>query len=301
MKKAHLLHNPTAGDSDFSKEELVKLIRQEWIECAYSSVKGDGWEGFDEHSDFLIIAGGDGTVRRIAKILLKRTLLDKHYPIALLPHGTANNVACALGINGKAKDIIRKWHHYHLKPFDIGRVIGLDGDRFFLEAFGIGVFPRLMKLMERLEDAIGGSAEDKLNAARCALLEIVQTYEAKSCQIFADGKEHSGEYLMVEVMNIRSIGPNLVLAPEADPGDGMLEVVLITASNRRKFESFLRHQIDGIEQDFTFKTIRARQVKIVCGCKDLHIDDERIKVENPSDIEIDINPGRLEFIITDEE
>ncbi|WP_439557708.1 diacylglycerol/lipid kinase family protein, partial [Dyadobacter sp.] len=210
MKKAHLLHNPTAGDSDFSKEELTKLIKKEGFECAYSSVKENGWEAFDEDSDFLIIAGGDGTVRRIAKVLMKRTLLDRHYPIALLPHGTANNVACALGIDGKAKDIIKKWHHYHLKPFDIGRVVGLDSDKFFLEAFGIGIFPRLMKIMDKLEDEIGETAEEKLNAARRVLLEIVQTYEAKSCQIFADGKEYSGEYLMVEVMNIRSIGPNLV-------------------------------------------------------------------------------------------
>jgi diacylglycerol kinase family enzyme len=31
----------------------------------------------------------------------------------------------------------------------------------------------------------------------------------------------------VEAMNIRSIGPNVPLAPRADPGDGLLDVALI--------------------------------------------------------------------------
>jgi diacylglycerol kinase family enzyme len=301
MKKASLLHNPTAGDSDFSKKELTRLIEKEGFDCDYNSVKDVGWEQFDSNADFLIVAGGDGTIRRIAKVLVKRTLLDKRYPIALLPHGTANNVACALGIEGKAKDIVKRWHHYHLKSFDIGKVHGLSEDLFFLEAFGIGIFPRLMKIMSKLEDDIGESAKEKLNAARRVLVEIVRGYEAKHCTVVTDGKAHEGEYLMVEVMNIRSIGPNLVLAPEADPGDGMLEVVLVKESDRKKLLSFLECEIQGTAQKFGFKTIRAKQVQIVCDCKDLHVDDERIKVENPSTIKVEILPSALEFIITDEQ
>ena len=91
-------------------------------------MKEEGWDDFDENADFLAVAGGDGTVRRVAKALVKRRLLDKQYPIALLPHGTANNIAAGLRIDGEAAELVHGWHHAALKPFDLGKVIGLGID-----------------------------------------------------------------------------------------------------------------------------------------------------------------------------
>jgi len=298
MKNTNLLHNPTAGDNDFSEKELVKLIEAEGFKCEYASVKEDGWDNFKTETDFLIIAGGDGTVRRVAKALMKRKRLDKQYPIALLPHGTANNIATALQITGEAKEIAKTWHNEHLQPFDIGKIYGLGEDRFFLEGFGYGVFPRLMKVMGKIEEEIGDSVEEKLKAALAVLYDIVLNYDAKECKIIADGVEHTGKYLMVEVMNIRSIGPNLVLAPSADPGDGELEVVLIPETQREKFEAFILSQINGGEDEFKFTTIRAKNIELSWGGKDLHIDDERIKLEEPARINIEIQPKMLHFVIT---
>jgi diacylglycerol kinase (ATP) len=301
MKKANLLHNPTAGDNDFSKKELVKLIKEEGFECTYSSVKESGWDEFENDTDFLIIAGGDGTVRRVAKALMKRKRLDKQYPLALLPHGTANNIAGALQIDGEARSIVQKWHHNHLKTFDIGKVHGIREDLFFLEAFGYGIFPRLMKVMSKIESDLGEGVEEKLKAARAVLYDVVMNYEARPCHIVADGVEHSGDYILVEVMNIRSLGPNLVLANHADPGDGYLDLVMIPESNRKKFESYLLNQINGgEEQDFNFTTVRAKKIKIMWYGKDVHADDERIKIEGPMEVEIEIQSNMMEFMITDE-
>ena len=54
--------------------------------------------------------------------------------------------------------------------------------------------------------------------------ERLWDYPAKRVEITLDGKDFSGEYILVEVMNIQYIGPSLHLAPSADPGDGQLEV-----------------------------------------------------------------------------
>ena len=40
-----------------------------------------------------------------------------------------------------------------------------------------------------------------------------------------DGREHEGEFLLFEVLNTRSVGPNLELGRTADPTDGLLTVV----------------------------------------------------------------------------
>ncbi|MCF0069203.1 diacylglycerol kinase [Dyadobacter sp. CY261] len=299
MKRTTLLHNPTAGDNDFSKKELVRLIEKEGFDCNYASVKEEGWDEFENDIDFLIIAGGDGTVRRAAKALMKRKRLDKQYPLALLPHGTANNIATALQINGHPKDIIPHWHRYHLQPFDIGRVHGICDDLFFLEAFGYGIFPRLMKVMDKIESDIGNTAEEKLKAARSVLLEIVQSYEARRCTIIADGVEHSGNYIMVEIMNIRSMGPNLVLASNAEPGDGFLDVVMVSEASRNRFESFLQSRINDDDKEFSFSTIRAKKLKILWEGKDVHADDERLKMEKPLEVEIEILPDMMQFMITE--
>ncbi len=66
MKRAQLLHNPGAGEKDFSKEELTKIFEAEGIDIKYSSVKKAGWDDFRDDIDFIIVAGGDGTVRRTA-------------------------------------------------------------------------------------------------------------------------------------------------------------------------------------------------------------------------------------------
>src|ERR1700754_2395230 len=84
MKLAHLLHNPTAGDEEHSKNELKALMEAHGLECSYFSTKKKGWEEIDPATDLLIVAGGDGTVRKIANELLERKLIDKKLPIGLL-------------------------------------------------------------------------------------------------------------------------------------------------------------------------------------------------------------------------
>ena len=60
----------------------------------------------------------------------------------------------------------------------------------------------------------------------------VWDWPAHELQITLDGEDLSGEYILLEVMNIQHIGPSLHLAPDANPGDGLLDVVLVKAAHR---------------------------------------------------------------------
>ena len=299
MKKATLLHNPTAGENDFSKSELLNIIKKEGFECDYVSVKNDSWDEFSNDTDFLIIAGGDGTVRRVAKSLMKRKRLDKQFPIAILPHGTANNIAGTLKVEGKVKDIVRTWHNGVLKKFDIGKIYGLREEMFFLEGFGCGIFPRLIKVMEKMKEEIGNSVEEKIKAARAVLYDIVLNYEAVNCKIIADDVEHSGKYIMVEIMNTRSIGPNLELVQSADPGDGELEIVLIPESHQKKFEEFLLSRINGEEGEYAFTVIKAKKIEFEWEGKDIHVDDERLNSDKLTKVTVEVQPGMIEFMVAE--
>src|SRR5690606_7825538 len=86
MKTAQILHNTKSGDANFSKEELVSLLKSNGYKAHYASLKEDGWDDFDRDIDFLVICGGDGSVKKVVKALIEKKL---EYPLALIPAGTA--------------------------------------------------------------------------------------------------------------------------------------------------------------------------------------------------------------------
>ena len=46
-------------------------------------------------------------------------------------------------------------------------------------------------------------------------------------------------------MNIREVGPELALAPSADPGDGLLDVVLIADEHRDALRAHVEARLGG--------------------------------------------------------
>ena len=298
MKKAMLLHNPDAGEGETSRKELTQQIESGGFECSYSSTKQFRWEKTEtDKVDFLILAGGDGTVRKVASELLSRKVLDKKLPLGLLPFGTANNIARTLGLHGPIDKLIKGWHNASVKRFDVGTIEGLEKDTFFLESFGYGLFPKLMKEME---DKDYDSIEDpkkKLQVALEVLKDLILEVPLKRCDLRLDDTDYSGEFLLIEVMNIRSIGPNLGLAPEADPGDGEFDVVLITEKQRKHLAGYVQKKIEGVDVPFDFPLLKAKRLKMRWDGRHVHVDDEYYKLKNPTSIRIEMREGLLDFVI----
>jgi diacylglycerol kinase (ATP) len=296
MKSANLLHNPNAGGGDFSRKRLMSLIRSAGFDCSYSSTKDKGWEKIEANDgDFIVLAGGDGTIRKVAG-----KLLDKNLPIGVLPLGTANNIAKTLGLhpdNMTIEDIVEAWSDKQIKKFDVGRLQGIKKTKFFLEGVGYGVFPRLMKEMEKL--AKKSKPEKQMKTALEVLHDIILTSKAKFCKVEIDGADHSGNFLLAEVMNTQSIGPNLNLAPFADPGDGELEVVLIAERQRQDFADYVLNKINGKEAPPIFNILKAKNLKIFWEGRLLHVDDQIVQLKEPAEVVIKLQEGVLKFLVPD--
>lgn len=297
MKKAIVLHNPGAGEGEISEEALVAEIVAAGFECSYSSTKQFRWEDLDtEDADFLILAGGDGTVRKVADELLRRKVLDKKLPLGLLPFGTANNIARTLGLSGPSPDIITSWRERSIKRFDVGTIEGLGKRSFFLESFGYGVFPRLMKEMDKAGHDDIENPKRKIQVALEVLYDLVRKVPVKRCDLQIDDIDYSGEFLLIEVMNIRSIGPNLNLAPNADPGDGEFDVVLVTEQQRLHLAEYVRKKIGGADIPFDFPLLKAKKLSIRYDGRHVHVDDEYYKLDKPTSVSIELRAGLLEFL-----
>jgi len=297
MKFVNLLHNPDAGNEDHAKEELVSLLEENGFECRYSSMNKKNWKKLDEGVDFIISAGGDGTIRKITKHLLERKLSEKTWPIALLPLGTANNIAQTLEINGTTEEIIQSWHKAEVKKFDVGRIHNLPDAKFFLESFGYGLFPYLMRKMRKVDKKDIATPEKELQTALEILHEIIFSYEPRHCELKVDGVDHSGKFLLAEIMNTRLIGPNLFLSPHGDPGDGQFEIILIPERDKEKLASYVSKKINGLQEPYTFYQLKARDIKISWDGTHVHVDDEIVKLEKDEKISIELREGLLEFLV----
>jgi len=298
MKHIRVLHNPEAGTMQHSDQKLISTIETTGFTCSYYSTKETDQRDFiSDKTDILAIAGGDGTVRKLVDELLQRKVLDKKLPIGLIPCGTANNIARMLNITGTQEEIIGRWKNETITRYDIAKVCGVKEQDFIMEGLGFGVFPKLIKKMKSLTEQ-PTSPDQQLKLALQELHKIVGTYKGRECIITIDGQKYSGQYLLVEVMNTQSVGPNLNLAPTASISDGFLDVVLVPVSQRRKFASYIKARLmHGKDELFFGTAIQGAEIKIEWSGKLLHADDQLVELKKPAKVSLSVRKGLVEFLV----
>src|SRR5690606_18855749 len=304
MNNAIVLHNPGAGDGDHFRTDLTKKIEAAGYSCLYFSTKDDDdWKEHLDLADFGVIAGGDGTIRQVVKELVERNILDKKLPLTILPMGTANNLSKTLEIDPHipVEELISNWNRSRRRIFDVG-VIERGGDLdFFLEGAGYGLFPALMRRMESLPPAEKNkitNAEDEIRIALQQLHKLVLTADAQTYWLQTDTDTRQGKFLLLEVMNIRSIGPNIQLCPAAITDDGLLDVVCVEESQRGEFAAYVEQLLNGQmgPTDVPWKPIRTKKVVIHCDSPYMHLDDELI-LPSSDPVVLEARENILEFLV----
>ena len=297
MKHVEIIHNPGAGDERFGEKELIALLEENGFACNYYSTKEKNWKDFSTKTDLLLVAGGDGTIRKVAEEILESKLINRPNPVALLPLGTANNITKSLGVEGDPKPIIECWKFGKTKSYDVGRVYNVADGKFFLESFGYGVFPYLMQEMKKAGEREDATPEENLQRALEFLHQIILSYEPKECRLEVDGTDHSGKFLLAEIMNIPSIGPNLLISPLSDPGDGEFEIVLVPEQHKEKFATYVEGKLKGLEETYSFHTLKGKNISISWEGTHVHLDDQIVKLEKGVEVKIQIKKGLLEFLV----
>lgn len=297
---AQLLHNPKAGDGDHMREDLIKTITSCGFTCQYVSTKDKGWDHLKNKTTLAVIAGGDGTVRQVLKRLLKRRILDKRLAVALLPAGTANNFAKTLGISASLSGLREAIKSWQIKKIDIGAIGNLPDAKFFLEGMGYGLLPRLIKEMKAADLSKVKTTDEELSFALDKLIGIARQYGPKRGTLTIDGVPYEDNYLLVEVLNIRSVGPNVVLAPKADPADGKFHVALLKEADREAFISYLQqlhHPQSGKQPEVPWQLVEVNHsITMRCENRLLHVDDELISLKKAHLVKVEIRRGVVDIL-----
>ena len=292
------LYNPEAGSQTVTRRRLTRLLERAGYDATYVSAKGTRWkEALEEPGDLVVVAGGDGTTAKVA-----RRLAGRGVPLAILPAGTANNVARSLGLDGPLDKLIARWSEAVPTPVDLGLARGPWGEELFIEAWGLGVFPRMLERAAAL-DEMSPSARAALGPIEHGIdlmIDLVMSSAAQRWRVSLDGRDRSGDYILLEAMNIRYIGGAMELAPTADATDGSLDVLAVREEERASFVEYLREIKSGMTPDRAF-AIPARRIEIGDAETLAHIDDEPLPANGeasaPRAITIEVQPGAVEVLL----
>jgi len=295
-----LIHNPGAGSTgEKDALKLEKLLGRAGHKVRYRSSKERGWKrALKKPADLVVVAGGDGTVGRVI-----RRMIGRGVPVTLLPSGTANNIARTLGLLERPfEDLMRGWESARRAKLDVGVAKGPWGERYFIEGVGAGLFANLLARPKKKGAKIG-KPEDVVDRALRRLQDMAVHCEAVDVAATLDGEDISGRYLLFEAINLRYVGPSMFLAPGGKPGDGLLDVVLVTEDERAHLLEYLNKWQENRERRAVLPTRRGRCLKIEWTGYELHIDDKLYPREDddPDEmagvVEAWIEPSAVELLV----
>ncbi len=174
-------------------------------------------------ADILVLAGGDGTINAAAA-----TLLALRRPVAILPLGTANDLARTLGIPADplaAAEVIAAGRPM---PIDLGEV----NDRFFFNVASIGVAAQVSQDATPEGKRRLGVLNYAAGAARA--LRGARPFRAR---IAAGARVVSVSTVQISVGNGRYYGGGMAIADEAAIDDSLLNLYSLAP------QSLLRHAL----------------------------------------------------------
>ena len=293
-----LIHNPKAGDAKHGRKQLMAALAKAGHHATYQSTKEPGFKkALKQPADLVLAAGGDGTTAKVAF-----RLIDSGVPLSVLPLGTANNLARALGLAASPEEIIARLEGGKKQVFDVGLATGPWGERYFFEATGGGLladYVRNAKKEERKNGKAEKLSKEQQMARHGALLRrMLHDYPARQWKIEIDGKDISGRYILWEAMNIRSVGPALHLAPQAATRDGRFDFVCARTADRARLMEHFDARVAGRKSKSPLPTRRFRELRIIAKGSTIHLDDELWREKKKTrksvdEINITVKPSAL--------
>jgi diacylglycerol kinase (ATP) len=213
-----------------------------------SAAELDGLVSEEERRVALI--GGDGTLHAVANIC-------GHKPeIALLPRGRANNIAHALGVPLDLTSAARLAVRGRAHPLDGIAIEAGQTTMTALEGVSVG-YHAMARARYR-----GVNSSDTA-AGVAAALSAFAHFEPVSIALELDGDIELRRLGQLFVVNFPLFGPRLPVAPDADPGDGLLEVVELEAGGRASLAVVLARLKRGTHLDGRGARLRtARRIRI---------------------------------------
>jgi diacylglycerol kinase (ATP) len=286
-----IIINPTAGGNGRAGD------RDRHVELAHHVALASGRRAdvfFTEHSGHarelaaaarargagLVVAwGGDGTINEVAS-----ALAFGEVPLAVVPGGSGNGLARALGIASDPAEALRAAFHAEPQAIDVGEIDG----RLFVNVAGVGFDAHVASHFNAPENAMRGFAGYAFQTVR-GLIE----YEASVYEVATPHSRVMVRALFIVLANGAEFGNGVRIAPLARVDDGSLDLVVVEERSRVGTVWEMRRLLSGgLDRAPTWSSRRVQRVTIESAQPMMfHVDGE--SVQGGTRLEARIHPAAL--------
>ncbi|WP_197259573.1 diacylglycerol kinase [Paenibacillus dendritiformis] len=271
IKKARLIYNPTSGREEGKKRlaDILHMLDSAGIEATAHATDGAGdatasaADAIDRGYDMIIAAGGDGTLNEVINGMAGK---PSRPPLGIIPLGTTNDFARALGIPRHWEDACSIITRQKTRVIDLGQA----NDTYFINIAGGGSLTELTyEVPSKLKTMIGQLAYymkglEKMTSLRPTELRI---------EVDGHGVFHE-EFMLFLIANTNSVGGFEKLAPGARIDDGLFDVIMLKKCN---LAEFIRVAGMALRGDHILDPLI------------IHVQSKRVSVTSPDTVQLNLD------------
>ena len=177
----------------------------------------------------LVVVGGDGSVNEVVNGIAGSDEIE----IAVVPRGTGWDFARTFGIPRDLDAAVEVALTGDVRTIDLGTVsfrtwAGAEGLAHFANVASAGISGAIAQRANDTSKALGGKI-----SYYWATLSVFARWQTGEMRVSVDDEIRGGKMIDTLVANGRYLGGGMMLLPEAEPDDGLFDVLLIGDVTKR--------------------------------------------------------------------
>lgn len=257
-----LLVNPTAGSGRGARHG--RLATQALQAAGHQVIDVTGTDATDsrrraraaiaDRVDGLVVCGGDGTVHLGANLVA-----DTGIPLGVIAAGSGNDIAATLGLPiHDPTAAVRVITAGTTRLIDAGRVDWQGGQRWFAGVLGAGFDARVSLRAMSLPRLVRGPIRYV-----AAVLRELPVFTPIPYAVTVDERTIRTEAMLVAVANAPRFGGGIRVCPDAEPDDGLFDVLICHRLGKAEFLRVFPTVFSGRHLGHpAIEVIRGRQVRL---------------------------------------
>ena len=234
-----------------------------------------------EGADIVAAAGGDGTINEVVN-----GIAGTGACLGVMPLGTGNDFARCIGIGPGIEHAINTLVNGKRLSVDLGRA----KERWFINAAGCGFDGAVADRVNRGFRFLKGTP-----AYIAAVLQTLIGFRPADYRLTLDGETRECRAMMCAISNGRSYGGGMMIAPDAEINDGLLDICIVGDMSKFEFVRSFPRVFKGTHVTHPkVATARAKRVAIETDPGVPVLIDGEVIGETP--VEFTIEPSAIEVM-----
>ena len=300
--KVKLIVNPNAdlGRAWRTTSDLRPIVEKyggaDWSGTVYPTHATElARQAAQDGYEFVVAVGGDGTVHEVVNGLMQ-VAVEKRPRLGIVPLGSGNDFASAVGINPNPFQALHQALHGQSRRIDVFEVCDGNGRREYCDnTLGIG-FDAAVTIRSRHVPVVHGF----LVYLVAVLQTILLNHEPARLQVRTDHESWDRLMLMLVLCNGGREGGGFAISPQAKPDDGWLQYTGVDRVSRLMMLRLLPEFIRGTHERFKpvctgqFKTMELESDRPLY----IHTDGEIFAGfgVNVRQLSVEMKPAALEIV-----